>query len=220
MACSSGGNRYAESYYLGNNLQIAFAAFVKPYIFSVLPPGAILPSSPKPSADPSGTQPAVTPTTVVQIRSSISLLPTQTLSFPFTHPSSSTSTLAHPPTTNATVRLLTPSASSKSPLFLVTTPTDKAAATAEGSTIWQFKMKSWDAQIDELVVAGQYSDALALLDTIDPSTLGDKVNFVPTLHSFHSPVFRSNASHAFAGSTQSRSSAPRNSTPPSTHSSP
>jgi hypothetical protein len=57
----------------------------------------------------------------------------------------------------------------------VTTPTDKAAAAAEGSTIWQFKMKSWDAQIDELVVAGQYSDALALLDTIDTIALPDKV---------------------------------------------
>ncbi|KAJ7911467.1 hypothetical protein B0H13DRAFT_2660518 [Mycena leptocephala] len=151
-------------------------AFVKPYIFSVLPPGSIPPQSPKPGAEASGTgsQATATPTTVIQIRSSISLLPTQTLSFPFNHPSSSSPTLHHSPTTNAAVRLLTPSASAKSPLFFVTTPTDKAAAAAEGSTIWQFKMKSWDAQIDELVVAGQYSDALALLDTIDTIALPDK----------------------------------------------
>ncbi|KAJ7116484.1 hypothetical protein C8R44DRAFT_209802 [Mycena epipterygia] len=147
-------------------------AFVKPYIFSVLPPGSIPPQSPKPGAEPS--TPNLMPTTVVQIRSSISLLPKQTLFFPFNHPSSSTSTLSSPPTINATVRLLTPTASAKSPLFLVTTPTDRAAAAAEGSTIWQFKMKSWDAQIDELVVAGQYSEALALLDTIDISALADK----------------------------------------------
>ncbi|KAJ6570100.1 hypothetical protein DFH09DRAFT_1465283 [Mycena vulgaris] len=148
-------------------------AFVKPYIFSVLPPGSIPLQSPKPTGEPSGTQPPLIPTTVVQIRSSISLLPTQTLSFPFNQPSSSSS-LSNSPTINATVRLLTPSPSAKSPLFLVTTPTDRAAAAAEGSTIWQFRMKSWDAQIDELVVAGQYSDALALLDTIDPGALRDK----------------------------------------------
>ncbi|KAJ7284535.1 hypothetical protein C8J57DRAFT_1669706 [Mycena rebaudengoi] len=140
-------------------------AFVKPYIFATS----------KPATDPSTAGPQIsTPTTVVQIRSSISLLPTQTLSFPFNSPSSSSSTLAHPPTTNSTVRLLTPSPSAKSPLFLVTTPTDKAVATAEGSTIWEFRMKPWAAQIDELVVAGQYSDALTLLDTIDVSALADK----------------------------------------------
>ncbi|KAF8207076.1 hypothetical protein K438DRAFT_1713917 [Mycena galopus ATCC 62051] len=151
-------------------------AFVKPYIFSVLPPGSIPPPSPKPGAETSGIGSQavnVTPTTVVQIRSSISLLPTQTLPFPFHNPASSSSAI-HPPTTNATVRLLSPSASAKSPLFFVTTPTDRTAATAEGSTIWQIKMKSWDAQIDELVVAGQYSDALALLDTIDIVALPDK----------------------------------------------
>ncbi|KAJ7760728.1 hypothetical protein DFH07DRAFT_430267 [Mycena maculata] len=166
-------------------------AFVKPYIFSVLPPGSIPPPSPKAGAEPSA-QANFTPTTVVQIRSSISLLPTQTLSFPFTHPSSSSSTLPHAPTTNATVRLLTPSASAKSPLFFVTTPTDRTAATAEGSTIWQFRMKLWGAQIDELVVAGQYSDALALLDTIDVSALPDKEQRVTTIRGLNAVAqFRS-----------------------------
>ncbi|KAJ7039656.1 hypothetical protein C8F04DRAFT_1086112 [Mycena alexandri] len=147
-------------------------AFVKPYIFSVLPPGSIPPPSPKPCAESSGIppQPTITPTTAVQIRSSTSLLPTQTLSFPFNDPSSSST----PPPTNATVRLMTASAGAKSPLFLVTIPTDRATAAAEGSTIWQFKMKSWDAQIDELVAAGQYADALTLLDTIDVIALADK----------------------------------------------
>ncbi|KAJ7220172.1 hypothetical protein GGX14DRAFT_585899 [Mycena pura] len=153
-------------------------AFVKPYIFSVLPPGSIPLPSPKSGTEPptagAGTQATQTPTTVVQIRSSISLLPTQTLTFPFTHPSSSSPTISHSPTANATVRLLTPSASAKSPLFLVTTPTDKAAAAAEGSTIWHFKMKSWGAQIDELVVAGEYADALAVLDILDAAALSDK----------------------------------------------
>ncbi|KAJ7180691.1 vacuolar sorting protein 39 domain 2-domain-containing protein [Mycena filopes] len=145
-------------------------AFVKPNIFSVLPPGSISPSSPKPGVEPPGTAPqsAITPTSVVQIRSSISLLSTQTLSFPFTHSVSASSTM------NASVRLMTASSAGKSTLFLVTTPTDRAAATTEGSTIWQLKMKSWDTQIDELVKAGQYADALTLLDTIDLIALADK----------------------------------------------
>ncbi|KAF7320029.1 Rab guanyl-nucleotide exchange factor [Mycena kentingensis (nom. inval.)] len=75
---------------------------------------------------------------------------------------------------NATVRILTPWPSSKSPLFFISTPTDKTAAAAEGSTIWQFKMKPWGVQVDELVAAGQYADALALLETIEPTALPDK----------------------------------------------
>ncbi|KAJ7052608.1 hypothetical protein C8F01DRAFT_1170573 [Mycena amicta] len=142
-------------------------AYVKPYVFSVLPPGSIASQSP---GEPSSTGPsAPQPTTVLQIRSSISLQPTQTLSFPFNQPSSNTG-----PTINSSIRILTPSPSAKSPLFLVTTPTDKTVAAAEGSTIWQFNLKPWGAQIDELVAAGQYSDALALLETIDAATLPDK----------------------------------------------
>lgn len=75
------------------------------------------------------------------------------------------------------MRLLTPSPSAKAPLYLVTTPTDRNAATSEGSTVWQFDMKPWSEQIDELVEAGQYLDALSLLDAIEQSVLPDKVNF-------------------------------------------
>jgi len=70
---------------------------------------------------------------------------------------------------------MTPSASAKAPLFVLTTPIDKVAAASEGSSIWQFTMEPWSEQIDELVFAGQYSDALALLDSIDESLLPDKV---------------------------------------------
>lgn len=45
----------------------------------------------------------------------------------------------------------------------------------EGSSIWCFSMRPWPEQIDELVNAGQYSDALALLDTVDGGLLPDKV---------------------------------------------
>jgi hypothetical protein len=57
----------------------------------------------------------------------------------------------------------------------MTTPTDKTAASTEGSSIWCFSMRPWSEQIDELVTAGQYSDALALLDTVDDTLLPDKV---------------------------------------------
>ena len=116
-------------------------------------------------------------TSVVQIRSSLSFLPVQTLPFPFTSPpSSSTSVLAAPPpSANSTIRLLTSSISAKSPLFLVTTPTDRTQAAAEGSRIWQFRMKPWSEQVDELVRDESYSDALALLEIIDEALLPDKV---------------------------------------------
>ena len=71
---------------------------------------------------------------------------------------------------------MTASSSAKFPLLLMTTPTDRTAAAAEGSSIWQFSMKSWSEQIDELVLAGKYSDALALVDTIDEILLPDKVD--------------------------------------------
>jgi len=36
-------------------------------------------------------------------------------------------------------------------------------------------MKSWGEQIDELVVAGSYLNALSLLDTLDVAVVPDKV---------------------------------------------
>ncbi|KAF8071649.1 hypothetical protein FPV67DRAFT_1746459, partial [Lyophyllum atratum] len=149
-------------------------AFVKPYIFSVLPPGSVPAQvTESSSAGLSGQPPAnVIPTTVVQIRSSLSLNTTQNIPFPFNASASSPSlTGTSAPPANATVRLLTPSPSGKSPLFLVTTPTDRTAATTEGSTIWRVNMRPWAEQIDELVREGRYADALALLDTIDEAVL-------------------------------------------------
>ncbi|KAE9401526.1 hypothetical protein BT96DRAFT_956547 [Gymnopus androsaceus JB14] len=146
------------------------ASFIKPYIFSVLPPGSV---------HPTDTDPAQNSTlmSVVQIRSAISLLPTQTHLYPFKESSRSSSPapVSHPnPPVNATVRLMSPSPTTNTSLFLVTTPTDRTAATAEGSSIWHFEMKPWADQLDELVLAGRYSDALKLLETIDARSLPDK----------------------------------------------
>lgn len=156
-------------------------AFLKPYVFSVLPAGTVLvqPVDAGPtqqSQSQSQPQPpsSFIPTSVVQVHSSLSLLTTQTIPFPFSSSSSGSNLSLPTPANNVTVRLMTPSPSGKS-LFLVTTPTDKAAATIDGRTIWQFDMKPWAEQIDELVLAGRYAGALALLDTIEEAVLPDKV---------------------------------------------
>jgi hypothetical protein len=81
---------------------------------------------------------------------------------------------------NHTLRLLTPSSGSKPYMLAVSTPTEKTALAAEGSTIWSFRMQTWAAQVDELVRAGAYQSALSLLDSIDEALLPDKVQ--PGLH--------------------------------------
>ncbi|KDR78810.1 hypothetical protein GALMADRAFT_244386 [Galerina marginata CBS 339.88] len=145
-------------------------AFVQPYIFSVFPAGTI-PTQIQPTDSPPTTstqsQPSFNSTSVIQIRSSLSLQTSQTLPFPFNSSEPNA-------TQNALVRLLTPSSFAKAPLYVLTTPVDKATAASEGSSIWRFTIRPWSEQIDELVLGGKYSDALALLDTLDESALPDK----------------------------------------------
>ena len=144
-------------------------AFVRPYILSTFPAGTVA-THPLETFPNSGAQaqPSFNSTTVVQIRSSLSLHISQTMSFPFNR--------AEPNATqNASIRLMISSSSAQCPLYMMTTPTDKTAASTEGSSIWCFSMRPWPEQIDELVTAGQYSDALALLDTVDDTLLPDKV---------------------------------------------
>ncbi|EGN98719.1 hypothetical protein SERLA73DRAFT_168336 [Serpula lacrymans var. lacrymans S7.3] len=148
-------------------------AFVSPYIFSILPPGTVpvsVAGSTHMSA--SATQPSTFPSHVVQIRSSISNLPPQTIPFPF-----GTAISISPPATataHCTMRLMTSLPSAKSPLYVVTTPTDRTVAATEGTSIWRIGMKPWGDQLDELVQSGLYSDALSLLDSIDSAVLSDK----------------------------------------------
>ncbi len=79
------------------------------------------------------------------------------------------------PASGVSMRSLVSSPASSPPAFFISTPNEKAVAVAEGSTIWTLDMQSWGQQIDELVDAGQYSDALALLGTLDVAVLEDKV---------------------------------------------
>ncbi|KAL0577985.1 Vacuolar morphogenesis protein 6 [Marasmius crinis-equi] len=151
-------------------------AFLKPYLFAVLPPGSLPAKDNKPLSD-SAQVTQMTSTTAVQIRSSISFLPTQTFIYPFnldSGPDPTSAPSVSQPSSNATVRLLTPSSAMKSLLYLVTTPTDRTAAANDGSTIWQIWMKPWTEQIDELVQSGQYAYALKLLETIEEAVLPDK----------------------------------------------
>lgn len=149
-------------------------AYIKPYIFSVLPAGSV----PTHQADSPPPHHSFIQTAVIQVLSSLSLHPVQTLVFPFTP------TQLHAPPAACSVRLMTPSPSAKSPLYFVTTPTDRSAA-VEGSSIWMLTMRPWADQIDELVTTGQYADALALLDTIDQAVLLDKVKVI-----IHDPASR------------------------------
>ncbi|KAI6108169.1 hypothetical protein F5141DRAFT_100478 [Pisolithus sp. B1] len=146
-------------------------AYVSPYVFSILPPGTVpVPDNEGGSSSslPSAQQTTI-PAPVVQVISSISTSPVQTLSFPFPQPSSNV-----PANPNCSIRLLTASLVAKSPLFLVSTPVDRTIATTEGSCVWKFEMKPWGEQIDELVRKGSYADALALLNTLDTTALLDK----------------------------------------------
>ena len=150
-------------------LMFFFKAFVKPYIFSTFPAGTV-PTHSLETIPTSGAQaqPSFNSTTVVQIRSSLSLQISQSMSFPFNRAEPNAAQ-------NASIRLMTSSSSLQCPLYMMTTPTDKTAALTEGSSIWGFSMRPWPEQIDELVTAGQYSDALALLDSVDDTLLPDKV---------------------------------------------
>ncbi|KIP04390.1 hypothetical protein PHLGIDRAFT_109638, partial [Phlebiopsis gigantea 11061_1 CR5-6] len=155
-------------------------AFVKPYIISALPPGTVPVSLVEGGLPAPGTANFV-PSSVVEIRSSISLQPSQTLPLPFAPPPSTT--VGPPPIYAA--RLLTSSPSSKSPLYLVSTPTDRTTAASTGSTIWCLGMKPWGEQVDELVEAALYSDALALLESIDEALLPDKDARTRTVRGLH-----------------------------------
>ncbi|KAI0073891.1 hypothetical protein K474DRAFT_1626886 [Panus rudis PR-1116 ss-1] len=142
------------------------AAFVKPYVFSIFPAGSV----PTSQLEGDSTSTSFISTPVVEIRSSISLLPVQTLPIPLIPPPPGAPPTAH----NQTVRLLTSSSGAKSPLYLVTTPVDRPLATAEGSTIVEFVMKPWGQQLDELVEVESYAEALSLLETLDQAILPDK----------------------------------------------
>ncbi len=141
-------------------------AFVKPYIFSVLPPGTV--QTQQTEAPPHIHTNISPPDSIIFI-----LTDAAEIAFPFNALSEPTAVQ------NALLRLMTPTSNNKSPLYLISTPTDKTTVASEGSSIWSVTLKPWSDQLDELVLAGQYLDALALLDTLDEAAVPDKV-YLPT----------------------------------------
>lgn len=162
MACLPRRPRYICSYPVETLTHLYLAAFVKPYILSILPPGTL----PNPSDKDVST---VIASPVVQVVSSITQLPVQLLTI---------STGAGPIVSNTTLRLLTVSASASVPLYFVSTPSDRHVTASEGSSVWRIQMRSWGEQVDELVDSESYEEALALLETIDKALLPDRVGSV------------------------------------------
>lgn len=143
------------------------AAFTRPYVLASVPASSALVTLPR-----------------IHVRSCLSLSETQTLVYPFnedkastegTQPSSLPVSSSSSNTLSATLRLLTASHSTNSPTFVLSTPTEKAALTANGSTIWALKMQDWGSQIDELVSEGQFEEALTLMGSLDVAILPDMV---------------------------------------------
>ncbi|KAF8311952.1 hypothetical protein DL93DRAFT_2060501 [Clavulina sp. PMI_390] len=143
------------------------SVFVKPYVLSILPGSSTILAAARAATPASTTQPRI------QVRSTLSLSNVQTLAHPFPAPTPTTAPTATATEDNVLMRVLTASPNSRSPAFVLTTPTDKASA-MQGSTIWMLNMQSWAAQLDELVDAEKYEEALMLLDIIDPASLEDK----------------------------------------------
>jgi len=174
-------------------------AFIPPYVFSIFPAGSVptqllggLTGSVVATTTLAGQQvTSMIPTSVVHVQSSISSQISQIFPLPFrsslTDMNNATSTddTATIPTTtqptaaqNATIHIPLFSLSTKSPLYVITTPTDRNLAAAEGSTIWQFPMRPWEDQIDQLMLGGLYADALRLIDVIEDDALPDKVRWL------------------------------------------
>lgn len=131
---------------------------------SILPIGTVL------STDSSAPAHAVT-SPVLQARSTLSLTVSQTIPYPFTSLKTSKSL----PTTQYSLRLLSPGPFGNSPLFLLSAPNDRTTLAAEGSVLWLFDLKGWDTQIDELVAECKYSEALELLDSLEDGSVPNKV---------------------------------------------
>ncbi|KAF8127072.1 hypothetical protein EV363DRAFT_1518382 [Boletus edulis] len=189
-------------------------AFVNPYIFSILPAGTVpiatepsnglnnasLPTSsstPPHATAQSQTQSPFIQAPVIQIISSINMLPVQTIAFPFAPPSSfqNNAGASFANVANSSLRLLTTNVASTLPgtslttpskipshLYLISTPLDRTLASSEGSSIWKFAMRDWEAQIEELVSQASYTEALALQDRVYGSSPSPKRTLILVLN--------------------------------------
>jgi hypothetical protein len=56
-------------------------------------------------------------------------------------------------------------------LFFVSTPTDRALLSSEGSTVWCLKASEVGIQIDELIREGRVADAIGLVEAVGEAGL-------------------------------------------------
>ncbi|KAG8694933.1 Vacuolar morphogenesis protein 6 [Ceratobasidium sp. 395] len=159
--------------------------YTKPYIISSFLPHSLPASSGTDhSASPGSLatltqQTSTIPNSALQIRSSLSLQPVQTLRFPFVEdpvkaaapataakPGATSKQPAPPPPHALRLLTTTPGSGSGSPAYVLSTPTDRTALASEGSTLWALILRPWATQVEELVHLGKYADALALLGVV------------------------------------------------------
>ncbi|QRV74951.1 vacuolar protein-sorting-associated protein 39 [Ceratobasidium sp. AG-Ba] len=168
--------------------------YTKPYIISSFPPNSLPASGLDHSASATSlatlTQTATIPNSALQIRSSISLQPVQTIRFPFIEdstppapakPGAGSKQAALPPPHTLRLLTITPGSGPSAPTYLLSTPTDRAALASEGSTLWALLLRPWATQVDELVHAGKYADALALLKVVPTPLQPDPTRHVQGL---------------------------------------
>ncbi|KDN50624.1 hypothetical protein RSAG8_01122, partial [Rhizoctonia solani AG-8 WAC10335] len=70
------------------------------------------------------------------------------------------------PTTTVAAITTTEGTGPAAATFILSTPTDRTAFAAEGSTLWALVLHPWQDQISELVRHEKYADALALLGVV------------------------------------------------------
>lgn len=157
---------------------------------------SLLPASHGSSILPQGGAHASLPAhPAIQIRSGSTLTTLQTLSLPTLIPDSTTGPL-HAHTLHHLTACLPPSSQSsepRPPLFVVSTPTERSGLAAEGgSKIWWIPFRPVGEVVDELVMNGSYSEALALAQTSDTRQLPDRETRLTLLRALNAlALFRS-----------------------------
>lgn len=139
-----------------------------PYVLSVLPAPVVVGQLSKQQAlDP------LTALPTVHVHSALTLAPVQAIRVPplLAIPSRPVSILDVPPTpTPQSARLLTAAAGNKPLMAIVTNPaveSTSSASSAQDNKIYILTSKTWSEQIDQLISYGEYSEALALLQSRD-----------------------------------------------------
>lgn len=142
---------------------------LKPYILTLLPPHghepAVSSRVPRWGGGTGGAVHATHPAGV-QLASATTGAVVQELAISIGHQDAGTTTLLP----IAAVSM----GASKGHVYVAAVPSDSSAAERVGATIFRLDLASWADQADALVRSGEYTEALALLDSLDPVRLPDR----------------------------------------------